>query len=112
MNAHIAENQREAFEQAISKYTIGFVFPGDIDQQHVATASGVAVAWAKKRLIVTAKHVLQDVADDAVLQMILPLKGSLNRDDDTRVPSTRSEAVWRPYTRITRSETHDLLSSK
>jgi hypothetical protein len=51
------EHVRDAVEGHASRFVVGFVFGAD--QENLDIASGIAVCWKGKRIIVTASHVLQ-----------------------------------------------------
>jgi hypothetical protein len=106
----LTRSQMEAIEHSVGRYTVGFAFSWQ-GQQHVDMASGVAVRWGNKRLIVTAKHVLSDLKDedgDAV-RLGLPVDRPFSRDDEVRLPPKwDAQITARPLTKIFRSEPCDL----
>jgi hypothetical protein len=76
-------------------------------QRHIPTATGVAVEWANKRVLVSAKHVLEDTSDE--IQLVLPVERPFNRNAEIKVPSILdAEIVPRPSTPIVKSDSHDL----
>ena len=81
----LTRNQMDAIEHSVGRYTVGFAFPWQ-GQQHVDMASGVAVGWGNRRLIVTAKHVLKDLKDDDAdaVRLVLPVDRPFSRDDQIK----------------------------
>jgi hypothetical protein len=104
----LIRNQLDALEHAIGRYTIGFVFPWQ-GQQHVPTASGIAVTWADKRIVVTAKHVFEGTGDNEEFLLILPVDRPFERDDQITMPSAQdAKIVARPAAPIIESKSCDL----
>lgn len=104
----LIRSQLDALEHAIGRYTVGFVFPWQ-GRRHVPTASGVAVTWANRRIVVTAKHVFEGITDDDDFLLVLPVDRPFQRDDKITMPSTQdAEIVARPSAPITKSKSCDL----
>jgi hypothetical protein len=67
----------DAFEHRVARHSVGIVF-GEIGQ-HVDTATGIAVLWHAKHIIVTASHVFQGSSLDQAVTLILPRDRPLHR---------------------------------
>jgi hypothetical protein len=90
----IFENMRDAFENCVARYTIGFVFPFQ-GPPHLDVAAGVAVKWNGRCLIVTARHVLKEEDFDGV-HLILPLDQPFGRGGPIVVPKKTHPMVEMP----------------
>jgi hypothetical protein len=102
----LVRSQLDAIEHSVGRYTVGFIFPWS-GQRHVPTASGVAVKWANKRVVVSAKHVFE--GDPKDVQLALPVKRPFSRDEEIKAPSSfDAEIVRRPMTPIIESDSYDL----
>ena len=98
----------DAFEHCVSRYSVGLVF-GERGQ-HVDTASGVAVAWRGRHVIVTAKHVFPEGAEDQGVTLILPRDRPLHRGDGVgQLPPNDLDCVIpMPRVAVVRSNSEDL----
>jgi hypothetical protein len=79
------EHFRDAVEGHASRFSVGFVF--GLAQRNLDIASGVALRWKSKRVILTAAHVL-DEPNFLQGRMILPIDRPFDRGERTStVPS-------------------------
>jgi hypothetical protein len=75
----IFEHASDAFEERISRFSVGLVFEGG--EGNPETASAVAVNWKQRRLIVTAEHVIPRDEEGKGVLCVLPRDRPLNRGD-------------------------------
>jgi hypothetical protein len=71
-----ADVYRDALEGHASRFSVGFVF--GLFQQHLDMATGVAVNWNSKRIILTAAHVF-DGPNFLDGRIVLPIDGPFDR---------------------------------
>lgn len=90
----IFENMRDALENCVARYTVGFVFKFQ-GPPHLDVAAGVAIKWNGRRLIVTARHVLKEEDFDDV-RLILPLDQPFDRGGTVVVPQELHPVVAMP----------------
>jgi hypothetical protein len=101
------EPARDAIEHSISRHSVGFVFGGTGRQ--LDTASGVALIWRKRRLIVTANHVFPAGAENEDFVVILPRDRPLNRSDKVVLPpKDMACVVSMPRVSLVRCDSDDL----
>jgi hypothetical protein len=101
------EPARDAFEHCVSRHSVGFVFGGN--SQHLDTASGVALSWQKRQLIVTANHVFPTGAENEEFGVLLPRDSPLNRSDQASLPPKEPACVVvMPRVSLVRHNSHDL----
>lgn len=76
----------DAFEHCISRFTVGLVF--ESTGPFLDTASATAVSWRGRRLLVTARHVFPQGAEDRGVTLLLPSDRPLSRgkESDTLPP--------------------------
>jgi hypothetical protein len=78
------EQASNAVEESICNYSIGIIFGAE--DRHLDMATGVAISWKRRRLIVTAKHSFRPGDENKQLTLILPRNRPLNRADVTPLP--------------------------
>jgi hypothetical protein len=86
------EPARDAFEHYVSRHSVGLIFSED--GRSPENASGIAINWQGRRLIVTASHVfLQPSNRVASFTALLPRDRPLNRGRDIVLPPKDLDCV-------------------
>jgi hypothetical protein len=103
----IFEHASDAFEERISRYSVGLVFRGR--DGNPETASAVALSWKRRGLIVTAEHVIPKGAEGEGVLCVLPRGRPLSRGEHrTHLPPLDSGClVPLPHVTLVRCEFED-----
>jgi hypothetical protein len=75
----IFQHASDAFEERISRYSVGLAFRGR--EGNPETASAVALNWKQRRVIVTAEHVIPREEEGEGVLCVLPRSRPLSRGD-------------------------------
>jgi hypothetical protein len=104
----ISQHASAAFEERVSRHSVGLVFKGT--QGLPETASAVALRWKQRRVVVTADHVIPRGNEGDGVSLILPRDRPLSRGNDIQpLPPPDSDCVVSlPHLSLIRCEFEDL----
>jgi hypothetical protein len=104
----IFQHASDAFEERVSRYSVGLIFRGG--EGRPETASAVALNWRRRRVIVTAAHVIPKHEEGDGVFLVLPRSRPLSRGDHSAgLPPLDLEClVSLPHIALVRCEFDDL----